>query len=943
MNATKHLGMLVGLSALLLLSANARTETPPHAECDGPPDALRIVPGPEGAITGWLSLGLVSFARGLDAAAQEKWDPLSLSDENPPAMGARALGQIWQPVIAKTNRNTVSGGQRGVQYFSAEICVPEAQSAWLSVGSDAPFEIYVNRRSLHREPTPATPRDDARLVSLPLQAGTNHLLVRVVKTKAKNPWFQARLLNEQFARHIDVSWVLRGAQPALDALLTQAGRLVIENAIFLESGEATQYAWLDFPGGRPRCSDISARLEATPAFSDASAAVHLPLSSLARTRFLAGVFPLEARALQRLRLDLLRRVSFSATSAAHLATLQELMAAASLAVQAERAGNVPTSSVESVLGSAHQLLEMMLQGTAKASFLRAEVRQLHRFAQQLAQGEDPYANRRGELQRRSYRSRLDGAFHPYALYVPPGYRENASQPFPLVVMLHGLNSTPIKSITSLFGLPLEEGESKAARAQYTGPLKPVNAFVVAPEAFGNSGYYTFGEEDVMDVLRIVRERYPIDENRIYITGASMGGTGAVKLPLHYPDVFAASVPLCGYHDVAAYGSVAGRSRHSFESFLIGEISNVSWVPNGRHLPLYAVHGTRDVPRRSQSLVDRFLHYGYDASLQLLDAGHNVWDEAYADHAIFAHFLGLRRNPLPRRLSFVTWNLRYHQNHWLQLHEMQRYGAMARLDAHWPKNGAISVTTQNAQRFSIRKEAALMDAVPTHVHIDKQRVALSEAGAGDAWHFAYRQGTWQHVDDTASTQRNADCGLRKRPGLAGPLNDAYHEPLLLVYGTGNPDEVAMSRHVLSYVNNPRGTGGVTIRYPVLADVEVRDEDIRNHSLVLVGTPSGNRVLARIQAQLPIRVTGSGIAHNGRQYSGDTMAAAFVYPNPENPNRYVVVHTASTPQGLYYAAHLPYLLPDYLIYDGARWNAQNGLILGADREVAAAGFFDGCWQP
>ena len=45
----------------------------------------------------------------------------------------------------------------------------------------------------------------------------------------------------------------------------------------------------------------------------------------------------------------------------------------------------------------------------------------------------------------------------------------------------------------------------------------------------------------------------------------------------------------------------------------------------------------------------------------------------------------------------------------------------------------------------------------------------------------------------------------------------------------------------------------------------------------------------------------------------------------------------------AAHLPYLLPDYIIYDGARWNAQNGLILSAKREVAAAGFFDGCWQP
>ena len=50
---------------------------------------------------------------------------------------------------------------------------------------------------------------------------------------------------------------------------------------------------------------------------------------------------------------------------------------------------------------------------------------------------------------------------------------------------------------------------------------------------------------VMELISAVAEEYKIDENRISLTGHSMGGTGVWMLALAYPDVFSAVAPLSG--------------------------------------------------------------------------------------------------------------------------------------------------------------------------------------------------------------------------------------------------------------------------------------------------------------------------------------------------------------------------------------------------------------
>src|SRR5262249_36238449 len=51
------------------------------------------------------------------------------------------------------------------------------------------------------------------------------------------------------------------------------------------------------------------------------------------------------------------------------------------------------------------------------------------------------------------------------------------------------------------------------------------------------------EQDVLNVLKLVRKEYTIDEKRIYLLGHSMGGAGTWHLGTKYPDVWAGLAPI----------------------------------------------------------------------------------------------------------------------------------------------------------------------------------------------------------------------------------------------------------------------------------------------------------------------------------------------------------------------------------------------------------------
>jgi predicted esterase len=153
-------------------------------------------------------------------------------------------------------------------------------------------------------------------------------------------------------------------------------------------------------------------------------------------------------------------------------------------------------------------------------------------------GKDPFAGRTGEI-KRHYLFAAAGEIMPYNLYLPTGY--TPTRAFPLVVALHGLGGNEGSMLSPFYRIP--------ALADQHGFI------VVAPlgyrvdggyGAFGGTRRSQFSEQDVMEVIKLVRQQYKIDDNRIYLVGHSMGGIGTWALGAKYPDMWAALAPISGY-------------------------------------------------------------------------------------------------------------------------------------------------------------------------------------------------------------------------------------------------------------------------------------------------------------------------------------------------------------------------------------------------------------
>jgi predicted esterase len=138
----------------------------------------------------------------------------------------------------------------------------------------------------------------------------------------------------------------------------------------------------------------------------------------------------------------------------------------------------------------------------------------------------------------TYRLAEADADMPYALFVPSSYAPG--KPAPLIVDLHGLNITPLQQI-------LFDGTTDLAERY--------GFIVVAPMGFSLSGWWgtrngrtsdrtsELSELDAMTLLKLIRQQYAVDSDRIYLMGHSMGGAGTYHLGAKYNDIWAGVAPI----------------------------------------------------------------------------------------------------------------------------------------------------------------------------------------------------------------------------------------------------------------------------------------------------------------------------------------------------------------------------------------------------------------
>jgi predicted peptidase len=180
----------------------------------------------------------------------------------------------------------------------------------------------------------------------------------------------------------------------------------------------------------------------------------------------------------------------------------------------------------------------------------------------------------------------------YLISLPSGYSES-KQKWPLLFFFHGGSGRgdDIK-LVSRYGPPAVA----AKRLDY--PF-----IVLSPQC--PKGEIWTDTDLLIALIDDVLAHYRVDPDRIYLTGASMGGRGAWYLAYKHPDRFAAIVPICSW------------------------ATNVDWAPALKDMPIWLFHGDKDtvVPiSDSEDMVKALQAAGNNVKLTIMPGrGHDITD------------------------------------------------------------------------------------------------------------------------------------------------------------------------------------------------------------------------------------------------------------------------------------------------------------------------------
>lgn len=194
---------------------------------------------------------------------------------------------------------------------------------------------------------------------------------------------------------------------------------------------------------------------------------------------------------------------------------------------------------------------------------------------------------------------------PYVLNLPEGY--DPQKKYPLVIFLHGAgergDDLDVACRHGFMKHVREEG--KTYPFLFVAPQCPLNKYW---------GCYT---ESLLAFLDDLCEKLPVDQQRIYLTGLSMGGTGTWMLAMAAPERFAAIAPVCG-SGIYWYGEML------------------------KEIPVYMYHGDCDevVPiEESITMLRSVNKRGGNAQLEICyGVGHDAWNIAYAGDTLVNRLL-----------------------------------------------------------------------------------------------------------------------------------------------------------------------------------------------------------------------------------------------------------------------------------------------------------------
>jgi predicted peptidase len=201
---------------------------------------------------------------------------------------------------------------------------------------------------------------------------------------------------------------------------------------------------------------------------------------------------------------------------------------------------------------------------------------------------------------------------PFLLRVPMDLKKGET--YPLLLFLHGAGERGNDNKQQL-----KHDPTKLAPADVFGKNPMI---VVAPQCPADQWWNGKTLETAIQLVKDIKKELPVDPQRIYITGLSMGGFGTWSALALEPKLFAAAIPICGGGDPNSVGK--------FDKVPI-------WAFHGDADPVVKVEGTR-------SMIEALTKKGGKPKYtEYPGVQHDAWTRTYKDPELYVWLLAQKKS------------------------------------------------------------------------------------------------------------------------------------------------------------------------------------------------------------------------------------------------------------------------------------------------------------
>ncbi|MFK8111880.1 MAG: prolyl oligopeptidase family serine peptidase [Rubripirellula sp.] len=531
-----------------------------------------------------------------------------------------------------------------------------------------------------------------------------------------------------------------------------------------------------------------------------------------------------------------------------------------------------------------------------------------------------------------FRSGIDDSVQPYGLVVPVGY-VSGKDPSRVDVWLHGRGDTKTE-------IPfLNERMTKV------GQYAPADTFVLHPFGRHCNAFKFAGETDVFESLDHLRTLIEVDERRIAIRGFSMGGAGCWHLAVHYPTQWFAANPGAGFVDTLVYQGWQEKTPFAIDSTrekLLKLYDVLPWVRNLKNTQTVAYSGEVD---KQKQAADRVVEVAAEIDIRFPyvigeGMGHKVNPESAAKVTALLDERSAQvseQNAARAEIDFTTYTLRYNRADWVSVIGMGEHWKPATVRGKLVGVNEIYLTTRNVTRLKLdfRDSGWPVRPVQASLMIDGHQMKL------DDWDDAPGIQCELEFSDEWKVVEEIDNSLRKKPGLQGPIDDAFYERFVFVIPSRPAKHGVVQRWLDREITYAKDRWKRLMRgeVRVVKDSDLTEKDIQTCHLICFGDFTSNQYLRGVAKQLPLTWTRDELKIGEKTFNSNVHAAIFCFPNPRNPERYLVANSGMTFRDFSNVSNSRQIamLPDWAIMDVS--DQSNDDIFSG--KIVADGFFTEQW--